>query len=96
MNLETTKLPKDVIGEIRQYISPHPLTLVFKEGLSWIINMKTIKKELTYNEFLGIQWGSSCDYYYLRSPIKHVINTKKHKELKLFHILNKMLNNSKL
>ena len=67
---------------------------MFKEGLSWIINMKTIKKELTYNEFLGIQWGSSCDYYYLRSPIKHVINTKKHKELKLFHILNKMLNNS--
>tara|TARA_B100001996_G_C18340962_1_gene470147 strand:- start:105 stop:395 length:291 start_codon:yes stop_codon:yes gene_type:complete len=96
MTLETIKLPKDVIGEIRQFIVPHPLAFVLKDGLSWIINMKTIKNELTYNEFLSIQWGSSCDYYYLRSPIKNVINKKEHKDLKLFYILNKVLENSKL
>jgi len=96
MNLETTKLPKDVISDIRKFISPHPLALVLKEGLSRIILMKTFKNDLTFNELLSIGWGSSDDYYYLRSPIKQVINTKKHKELKLFHILNKMLNNRKL
>ena len=41
MTLETIKLPKDVIGEIRQFIVPHPLAFVLKDGLSWIINMKT-------------------------------------------------------
>ena len=81
------ELPDEIQLHVMQFVPPHPLACVFKEGYDWIANEREVnnKKLLTFLELDRIYWD---DYYYTRSRVKGVINKRSIQLLKKFHLLN--------
>ena len=88
--MDSLQIPDALKYIIRSYLPPHPLSHVMREAIMWIHKQRNSgKTKLTDDEKSSLYY----DEYYFRCCTTGVLDKSKFRELKKFHLLNRMFGN---